>query len=43
MRNKVIQVKVEVVCAWMAFKWAKIVLGMEGKPAIESEFETDFL
>lgn len=37
-QNKVKSVKVEVICAWMAFKWTKILMALENRPDIEKEF-----
>ena len=41
--NKVIQVKVEVMCAWTTLKWSKILLALESKREIEKIIEGDFI
>jgi hypothetical protein len=39
----VVQLKREVVSAWMAFKWAKIVLCLDAKPDIDPELQKEYI
>ncbi len=41
--SKVIQVKVEVLCAWTTLKWSRILLAMENKAEVEKIIENDFI
>ena len=41
--GKVISVKVEVMCAWMTIKWAKIVLTLEGCSQIYNSLQEDYV
>ena len=41
--NRVIDVKVEVMCAWLSLKWAKIMLTLEKRCQIDKALQEDFM
>ena len=41
--SKVIEVKIEVVCAWLTLKWSKIVLALSESSEIERTLEEEFI
>lgn len=43
LRGRVVQLKTEVVSAWMTFKWTKIVLCLNGKADIEAELQKEYI